>query len=59
MTSNGEKLGDADVKRGIFQGDSLSPLFFVLAMIPLSLLNNPWPLLLRKDNVSYKWGERI
>ena len=25
LTSNGEDLDDVDVKRGIFQGDSLSP----------------------------------
>ena len=33
LTSNGEDLGDVDVKRGIFKGDSLSPLFFVLRMV--------------------------
>ena len=25
LTSNGEDLGEFDVKRGIFQGDTLSP----------------------------------
>ena len=29
-------LGTVDIKRGIFQGDSLSPLLFVMIMIPLS-----------------------
>ena len=38
LTSNGKDLGEVDVKRGIFQGDSLSPLFFVLCMVPLSLI---------------------
>ena len=28
MMSNGEDLRELDVKRGVFQGDSLSPLFF-------------------------------
>ena len=38
LTSNGAELGEVDIRRGIFQGDSLSPLLFVLVMIPLSVL---------------------
>ena len=40
LTSGGEMLGDVKVMRGIFQGDSLSPILFVLAMIPLSVVLN-------------------
>ena len=47
LTHNGETLGLVDIKRGIFQGDSLSPLEFVMSMIPLTLL-------LRKDNSGYE-----
>ena len=38
LTENGEVLGEVKLKRGIFQGDSLSPLLFVMIMIPLSIL---------------------
>ena len=38
LTSGGESLGKVKIKRGIFQGDSLSPLLFVLSLIPLSLI---------------------
>ena len=30
-------MQEVDINRGIFQGDSLFPLVFVLALIPLSL----------------------
>ena len=36
LTSCGEYLANADTRRGIFQGGSLSPLLFVLCMIPLT-----------------------
>ena len=38
LTSCGERLGHVKIRRGIFQGDSLSPLLFVLCAIPLSLV---------------------
>ena len=52
LTSSGEYLGTVNVKRGIFQGDSISPLLFVLCMIPLSLI-------LRKVTAGYEFkGKR-
>jgi len=37
LTSSGERLGVIHIRTGIFQGDSLSPLLFVLCMILLTL----------------------
>ena len=51
LTSNGEDLGEVDVKGRIFQGDSLSPLLLVLGMVPL-------PLIFRKLNASCEWGKK-
>ena len=50
LTSNGEVLGEVRIKRGIFQGDSLSPLLFVLSMIPIVIL-------LKRENIGYKFGK--
>ena len=41
------ELGEVDIKQGIFQEDSLSPLVFVLSLIPLSLI-------LRKAKAAYE-----
>ena len=38
LTSNGVSLGNVEIRRGIFQRDSLSPLPFVLCMVSLSLI---------------------
>ena len=38
LESNGESLGQVNITRGIFQGDSLSPLLFVICLIPMSAL---------------------
>ena len=35
--ANEEELGEVRFKRGIFQGDLLSPLLFIVTMIPLTL----------------------
>ena len=38
LHAGNSELGEVDIKQGIFQGDSLSPSRFVLALIPLSLI---------------------
>ena len=50
LCSGNSELGKVEIKRGIFQGDSLSPLVFVLALIPLSLI-------LRKMKAAYEFSE--
>ena len=50
LCSRNYELGEVAIKRGIFQGDSLSPLLFVLALIPLSVI-------LRKAMAVYEFSE--
>ena len=37
LECDGNALGTVNIKRGIFQGDSLSPLLFVMTLVPLTL----------------------
>ena len=36
FTSSGTRLAEVNISRGIFQRDSLSPLLFIVAMIPMT-----------------------
>ena len=49
LTSAGKELAQVHIRRGIFQGDSLSPLLFVICLIPMSLV-------LRKVRAVYSFG---
>ena len=50
VCSGNSELGEVEIKRAIFQGDSLSPSVFVLTLIPLSLI-------LRKAKAAYELSE--
>ena len=38
LTASDQNLETVQIRRGIFQGDSLSPLLFVMIMAPLTML---------------------
>ena len=50
LYSGNSELGEVEIKPGIFQGDSLSPLVFVLTLIPLSLI-------LRETKAAYQFSD--
>ena len=52
LMAGNQVVGEVCIKRGIFQGDSLSPLLFVLALIPLTLV-------LRKVKAGYNLGNGL
>ena len=47
LTAGGISLAETKIQRGIFQGDVLSPLLFIITLIPLNHI-------LRKCTVGYK-----
>ena len=47
MTAGGRSLAEAKIQRGIFQGDFLPPLVFIIVMMPLNHI-------LRKGTAGYK-----
>ena len=51
LNASGETLKEVDVRRGIFQGNSLCPFLFALCMAPLIRL-------LRRAKAGYEWGTR-
>ena len=47
LTAGGRSIAETKIQRGIFQGDALSPLLFIIAMMPLNHI-------LRKYTAGYK-----
>ena len=47
LTAGGRSLAETKIQRGIFQGDALSPLLFIIAMMPLDHI-------IRKCTAGYK-----
>ena len=47
LTAGGRSIAETKIQRGIFQGDALSPLLFIIAMMPLNHI-------LRKCIAGYK-----
>ena len=54
LFSRKKKLGRVNIRRGIFQGDSLSPLLFVVALIPVTII-----LRTLKQGYSFEKGKRL
>ena len=47
LTAGMRSLAEENVQKGIFQGDALLPLLFIIAMMPLNLI-------LKKCTIKYK-----
>ena len=53
LTCNNQSLGGVDIKREIFQGDSLSPLLFVLCLIPLHKSESAYQFSSNKEKINH------
>ena len=48
LTAGGKSLAEEKIQRGVYQRDALSPLWFIISMMPLNHI-------LRKCTVGYKF----
>ena len=59
LSAGGESLEKVRIKRGIFQGDSLPPLLFVISLIPMSFILQPYQLRSPRSKLKVKAGYEV
>ena len=59
LTAGGKSLAEIKIQRGIFQEDALSPLLFIIAMIPLNHILKKWTVGYKLSRLQEKINHRM